>query len=203
MTGDASLVINKMALDRENRQHPRTNGNGTKSPSTVPSKRRRRSLTPSDDSEDDDAAQDFDSDDLDDVDVRRKRKKKQPSTIGAASRRREAAGRPPAGGSVLAAAGLDIYAMFGRKPKEQYVPLSRLFPSFTDLDGSLATSHATVIRIRKTIWKRTQRRFERRRLGRQGRRGRMIGGRRPRSGGAPRRSAGGRRGDGDAGDASC
>lgn len=130
MMGDASLVINKMGLtsadERENRYRPRTNGHGTTtiSPSSVPSKRRRRSITPSDASDDnDDAAQDFDSDDLDDVDVRRKKKKKQASTIGAASRRRgegagRAAPRPAAGGSVLAAAGLDIYAMFGRKDRE-------------------------------------------------------------------------------------
>lgn len=129
--GDVSLVINKMGLiadDHRSSSRDTVRANGHKptpksAHSSVPSKRRRRSITPSDASDDSAAAQeDFDSDDLDDVDVRRKKKKKQASTIGAASRRREeGSGRRPLGGSVLAAAGLDIYAMFGRKDRELYV----------------------------------------------------------------------------------
>jgi hypothetical protein len=122
---DSSYVINKMGLLADEREYKSRNGHSSKASSSVPSKRRRRSLTPSDAS--DASSQDFDSDDLDDVDVRRKKKKKQASTIGASTRRREEAAlprkRPPAGGSVLAAAGLDIYAMFGRKDRELWVPL--------------------------------------------------------------------------------
>jgi hypothetical protein len=116
---DSSYVINKMGLLADEREHKSRNGHSSKASSSVPTKRRRRSITPSDAS--DASSQDFDSDDLDDVDVRRKKKKKQASTIGASTRRREAEAprkRPPAGGSVLAAAGLDIYAMFGRKDRE-------------------------------------------------------------------------------------
>lgn len=205
--GDASLIINKMGLIADDhrsfsRDTVRSNGDRPtpkSGPSSVPSKRRRRSVTPSDASDDSAAAQeDFDSDDLDDVDVRRKKKKKQASTIGAASRRREeGSGRRPMGGSVLAAAGLDIYAMFGRKDRELYVrPLTRSTFSLST-NGYLmpATSRATVIRIRKTTWRPMRRRSGRRRPGRRGRRGRMIDGRRLRSGGAPRRSGGGRSGD--------
>lgn len=117
---DSSYVINKMGLLADEREHKSRNGHSNKASSSVPAKRRRRSITPSDAS--DASSQDFDSDDLDDVDVRRRKKKKQTSTIGASTRRREAEAaprkRPPAGGSVLAAAGLDIYAMFGRKDRE-------------------------------------------------------------------------------------
>lgn len=125
---DSSYVINKMGLLADEREYKSRNGHNSKASASVPSKRRRRSLSPSDAS--DASSQDFDSDDLDDVDVRRKKKKKQSSTIGASTRRREEAAlprkRPPAGGSVLAAAGLDIYAMFGRKDRELWVPFGTL-----------------------------------------------------------------------------
>ncbi|GHJ85097.1 hypothetical protein NliqN6_1499 [Naganishia liquefaciens] len=153
--GDASLVINKMGLiaddhrssmrgDHRTNGHNRSTSNKSPGSSSVPSKRRRRSVTPSDASDDSNGgAQDFDSDDLDDVDVRRKKKKKQASTIGAASRRREeetsGRRRPPMGGSVLAAAGLDIYKMFGRKDREFYLSRDRHSDSEDDMEADAAT----------------------------------------------------------------
>jgi hypothetical protein len=122
-TEDTSYIINKMGLlsdERESQSRSRHDKNGSAKSKSTPTKRRRQPSYSSDESDEDRVDQDFDSDDLDDVDIRRKKKKAKSNGIG---RTREVSPPPrqkkrPMGGSVLAAAGLDIYKMFGRKDRE-------------------------------------------------------------------------------------
>lgn len=122
-TEETSYIINKMGLltdERESHSRSRNEKGGSSNGKSTPTKRRRQRSYASDESNEDAVDQDFDSDDLDDVDIRRKKKKSKSNGIG---RTREVSPPPrqkkrPMGGSVLAAAGLDIYKMFGRKDRE-------------------------------------------------------------------------------------
>ncbi|KAJ9117517.1 hypothetical protein QFC22_004367 [Naganishia vaughanmartiniae] len=143
-TEDTSYIINKMGLatdERESHTRSRHDQNGPTNGKSTPSKRRRQRSYFSDDSDQDAGDQDFDSDDLDDVDIRRKKKKSKSNGIG---RTREVSPPPrqkkrPMGGSVLAAAGLDIYKMFGRKDREFYLSRDRASDSEDDMEADAAT----------------------------------------------------------------
>ncbi|KAJ9118804.1 hypothetical protein QFC24_006003 [Naganishia onofrii] len=143
-TEDTSYIINKMGLlsdERESQSRSRHDKNGSAKSKSTPTKRRRQPSHSSDESDEDRVDQDFDSDDLDDVDIRRKKKKAKSNGIG---RTREVSPPPrqkkrPMGGSVLAAAGLDIYKMFGRKDREFYLSRDRASDSEDDMEADAAT----------------------------------------------------------------